>query len=297
MMATPDKQTEQEQLKMEPEAKSDLEDSRDDWQDLSKGTQYWDGSTGVGPVKLDRIGGVPFGQAIEFTVNGEPATQEEWERARSPLLYDRITGAGPYIDVTHERDLAETVNYNGGGGDLEPGQHWYYRGENDYNNEDAKDQNLIKCFPLTLTAKRPYTPDPGDTVTKEFHDGKVKYLNGLVNTVWDRESVALTRTRRAENRLSLYNGILAFLFALAFGCGLGELVIQLDPQGIKTSAVDQELFVGESGTAYLVPPQGDGVVFYEGDGLLKMGDSDTQILVKDTAGHWLGLEGECSVCK
>ena len=173
----------------------------------------------------------------------------------------------------------------------------YYRGKTAAG--DQRPQGSFTAWPQTLTTENPKGTEEvaGDTVTKEFHDGKVKYLNGLVNTVWDRESVALTRTRRAENRLSLYNGILAFLFALAFGCGLGELVIQLDPQGIKTSAVDQELFVGESGTAYLVPPQGDGVVFYEGDGLLKMGDSDTQILVKDTAGHWLGLEGECSVCK
>ena len=291
---------------------TNLEDSRDDWEDLSLGTQF------------DKAVRGPIGEGndMNFFVNGVRVTPEEYAETirkakvaeESPLLYDRITGAGPFIRVHTDMDEDNR------------GQVCVYAG----NRKAKKSRKHIQArewvWPQTLT---PQTPEPKeDTVTRAFHDDRVKYLNGLRRADWDREAKTERRALKAEGKLRIYNGLLAVVLLAVAAIGVGELVFQtMNPEALKTSSFgpaqgsgSKVVFAG--GEAYRV--QDSDVTYYAEDGLLKMraggfepGDSSTPVVLSDDKeltfpnapdagllhsvysadGEDTHLRGECEYCR
>ena len=270
----PEVHTETITTQEEPEMNdTNLEDSRDDWEDLSLGTQF------------DKAVRGPIGEGndMNFFVNGVRVTPEEYAETirkakvaeESPLLYDRITGAGPFIRVHTDMDEDNR------------GQVCVYAG----NRKAKKSRKHIQArewvWPQTLT---PQTPEPKeDTVTRAFHDGRVKYLNGLRRADWDLEAKTERRADKAEGKLRIYNGLLAGVLLAVAAIGVGELVFQtMNPEPLKTSSFgpaqgsgSKVVFAG--GEAYRVPSVDPGIAYYAEDGLLKMafepGDSNTPVAV------------------
>lgn len=254
---------------------TNLEDSRDDWEDLSLGTQF------------DKAVRGPIGEGndMNFFVNGVRVTPEEYAETirkakvaeESPLLYDRITGAGPFIRVHTDMDEDNR------------GQVCVYAG----NRKAKKSRKHIQArewvWPQTLT---PQTPEPKEgTVTKAFHDGRVKYLNGLRRADWDQEAKTSRRALKAEGKLRIYNGLLAGVLLAVAAIGVGELVFQtMNPEPLKTSSFGPAQGSGSKvievgGEAYRVPSVDPGITYYAEDGLLKMGfepgDSDVTYYAED----------------